>query len=91
MKMPLSCQPSPPFSNFIDNPQASTSTACSFCCLVSLTEWVIVPHLCFILLNDIMDLDMSSLGTLVPEEPCCVFYTTRHQIYGDLTHNEVFC
>ena len=34
------CIANPPFSNFVhmQPPQASTSTACSFCCLVSLTE-----------------------------------------------------
>ena len=29
---------------------------CSFCCLVSLAEWVIAPYLMLFLLNDIMDL-----------------------------------
>ena len=39
---------------------------CSFCCLVSLAEWVIASHLrCAILLNDIMDVHMSSLRTLM--------------------------
>ena len=32
---------------------------------------------CVILLNDIMSLQMSTLGTLLLDEPCCVFYTTR--------------
>ena len=31
-----------------------------------------------ILLYDIMDLNLSSLGTIVLAAPCCVFYTTRH-------------
>ena len=43
-----------------------------------------------ILFDNIMDLHMPSLGILVPEEPCCVFYTTRYQIYWGLTYNEVF-
>ena len=30
---------------------------------------------CVFSLNDIMDLQMSSLGTLVPEQPCYVFHT----------------
>ena len=34
----------------------------------------------------ILDLHMSSLGTLVPEEPWCAFYATRHQVYWGLTH-----
>ena len=39
---------------------------CSFCCLVSLAELVIASHLrCAILLNDIMDVHMSSLRTLM--------------------------
>ena len=29
---------------------------------------------------------MSSLGTIVPEGPCFVFYATRHQVYRGLTH-----
>ena len=33
----------------------------------------------FFLLNDTMDLHMSSLGTLVLQGPCGVFYATRHQ------------
>ena len=41
---------------------------------------------CVILLNDNMDLHMSSLGTLVPEEPWCVFYATRRQVYWGLAH-----
>ena len=58
---------------------------CSFCCSVSLAEWVMMLHLMcyFTLLNDIyiylyiyiyiyidnIDLHMSSLGTLVLEGP----------------------
>ena len=42
------------------------------------------------LLNFIMDLHLSSLGTLVPEGPCCVFYVTRHQVYRGMTRNMVF-
>ena len=50
---------------------------------------------CATLLNDNMDLHMSSLGTLVPRTrrtliPQCVFYATRRQIYWGLTHNVVF-
>ena len=40
-------------------------------------------------INDIMDLHMSSLGTLVPGLRC-VFYATSYQVYEGLTHNEVF-
>ena len=38
-----------------------------------------------------MDLYMTSLGTLVSEQPCCVFYARRHQVYCDLTYNVVYC
>ena len=75
----------PPFSNFIQPhfPVASyPHPNCSFCCLVSLTERVIVaPHLMRYFTYDIKDLYMSSIGTLVPERPWCVFYGTRHQVY----------
>ena len=43
-----------------------------------------------ILLNDIINLHVSSLGTLVPRGPYCVFYATRHQAYWGLTHGIVF-
>ena len=46
---------------------------------------------CVILLSRIMDLYMSSLGTLVPEVPYFVFYATRRQVYWGLTHNVFFC
>ena len=34
-----------------------------------------------ILLNDIMNLHMSSLGILVPEGTSCVFHTTTRQVW----------
>ena len=37
-----------------------------------------------------MDLQMSSLSTLVPEGPWCVFYLTRCQVYQGLANNMVF-
>ena len=47
--------------------------------------------LCVILINDIMDLNLSSLGNLVLTTPCCVFYATRNQIYTRCnTNNMVF-
>ena len=33
---------------------------------------------------------MLSLGTILPYQPCCVFYATRHQVYWGLIHNMVF-
>ena len=41
---------------------------------------------CAILLNDLMNLHMSSLDTFVSERPWCVFYSTRSQFYWGLTH-----
>ena len=40
---------------------------------------------CFVSLNDITDLHMSSLGILVPEWPSSMFYATRRQVYWGLT------
>ena len=45
---------------------------------------------CATLLNDNIDLHMSSLGTLVPEGHWRVFYVTRSQVYWDLTQNVAF-
>ena len=45
----------------------------------------------FNLVDDIMDLHMSIIGTLVPEERCCVFYTTMYRIYWSLTYHTIFC
>ena len=42
--------------------------------LATLAECEITPDLYVILLDDIMDLNLSSLGTLVPAAPCSVFY-----------------
>ena len=59
----------PPSSNFV-HPLLSCCLQphphCSFSCLVSLAELVIASHLrCAILLNDIMDVHMPSLRTLM--------------------------
>ena len=90
---PLYSLPPPPphpFSNFVQPPP--------FPChlqppppllFLSLNGWS--HHIwCAILLN-IMDLHMSSLGTLVPKEPWSVFYAKRRQVYWGLTHHVVFC
>ena len=57
---------------------------------VSMAEWVITPHsMCYF--NDIMDLHMSSHGTLAPEGPWCVFYATGHKVYWGVTQCGFFC
>ena len=43
------------------------------------------------MLNDVMDLHTSSLGTLVPGGTCCVFYAIRCQVYWGLIYNVVSC
>ena len=45
-----------------------------------LVEFVIMPYL-IVILNNITDLHLSNLGTVVPESPCYVFYATRCQFY----------
>ena len=73
MKTPLCCLP------YLYQILSNLSPAL-FCCLVSLTEWVIMPHLmCYFLVYDIMDLHMSSLGTLVLQRFCGMFHATWHQ------------
>ena len=62
----------------------------SFCCPVSLTEWVIMPNvMCHFLFNDMMDLHMLSLGTLVPQRSCRVFYAKRLQFTEVYTHKDM--
>ena len=95
--LPLPCQlqPPPPIQILFNlTPSLSTPTptpnALSLVLFLWLNGWL--HHIwCATLLNDIMDLHISSLGNLVPEEPRCVFYTLRHQVYWGLTHNMVFC
>ena len=92
MKTPLYCLP--PISNFVHPPPSFPVASnphphSSFCCLVSLAEWVIAPHLMcyFTFLMILWNLHiMSGLGTLVSERPWCVFYATKHQVYWGLTH-----
>ena len=91
---PLYCLP-PPFFQIIPPPPTSLSlpTPNPSVLYVVLFLWLngLSRHIwCSILLNDNMDLRMSSLGTLVLEGPWCVFYATRRQVYGGLTHNVVF-
>ena len=79
------CQP-PPFLL----PPTPTLPALSVVLFLWLDGWSRYI-ICTILLNDIMDLQMPSVGTLVPEGPWCVFYATRRQVCRALTHNVAFC
>ena len=78
-----------PFSRFCPPPTSLSpptliSTVLSVFIFLWLSGWL--HHIwCAILLNDNMHLHKSSLGTLVPEEPWCVFYSTRHQVDWGLT------
>ena len=70
-KTPIFWRPScivyPHFSNFFHSPPYF------FCCLDSLAKCVWSGHLsCIVLLNDIMNLHLWNLGTLVLVAPCCV-------------------
>ena len=47
-------------------------------------------HATFDVLHYLADLQMSSLGTLVPEGPWCMFYARRHHVCQGLIHNVVF-
>ena len=80
----LSMPPTPPphfpvTPNLTPTPLVFLLSCFYFCC----------PVCCLfaILLNDNMDLHILSLSTLVSEGPWCVFYATRCQVYGGLTHN----
>ena len=91
---PLLPTPPPPFQYLSNPPSLSppnpTPTAISIVLFLWLNGWS--SHTwCAVLVNDIMDLHMSSLGTLVPEGPWCVFYATRHEVYWGLTYNVAFC
>ena len=59
------------------SPPTSTPTVISVVLFLWLNGWS--HHM----IN--MDLHISSLGTLVPEGPWCMFFATRHQVYWGLT------
>ena len=83
------CPPPPPTTPTSLPPRTHSPTALSVVMFLWLNGWS--HHIwCVILVNNDMDLYMSSLGTLVPEGPWCLFYATRRQIYRSLTHNVVF-
>ena len=80
--------PPPPFSTFL-SPPTLNATALSVNIFLWINEWS--RHIWYtILLNDNIDLQMSSLATLVLEGPWFVFYATRQQFYWGMTHNVVF-
>ena len=98
MKTPYIAYPPPPIlfqilSNTLSStflsPPTSTQTVLSVVLFLWLNGWS-CHSWCAILLNNNMDLHMSSHGTLVPEGPWCVFYATRCQAYWGLTYNVVF-
>ena len=80
------------FSNFVQqlpptslSSQTPTPIVFSVALFIWLNEWSDYIW-CAILCNDKMDLHMSSLHTLVPKGPWCVFYATRCQVSWGLTH-----
>ena len=78
-----------PLSPTFLSPPTSTPTVLSAVLFLWLNGWS--HHIwCAILLNNNMGLHMSSVGTLVPEGPWCVFYATRRQVYWGRTHNVIF-
>ena len=80
------CPPPTPTSV---SPPTPTPTVLSVVLFLWLFLWS--RHIwCAVLLNGNMDLYMSSLCTLVPEGPWCVFYAIRRQVYWGLTHNVGF-
>ena len=87
---PYIAYPPPPSSfKFCPNPASlpspnSTPTALFVDLFLWLNGWSLDIS-CVILLYDIMNRHILSLGTLVSEGPCCVFYAIRRQIYCGLT------
>ena len=82
-------QPLPPFLSLPTLDPTALFVAL-FLVLFWLNGWSLHIWLA-ILLNDIMDIHISSLGTFVPEGRWCVFYATRRQVYWRLTHNKILC
>ena len=76
----------PPFIAYFLIFQILSNTPSLFLCHLNMSSCHIS---CVILLSDIMDLHLTSLGTLVPATRCCVFYTPRNQIYGMFDTNDI--
>ena len=66
------------FFKFCSSPPPQTHTHFLLLCFFG---WMCDHATCFVLFNDIMDLNFLGLGTLVQAVPCYVFYATTHQIY----------
>ena len=76
----LSTPPPPP--TFLSPPTSPPL----FFLLSCLFSWM-GDHTTFdVLFSDNINQHMSSLGSLVPEGPGCVFYAIRHHVYFGLTH-----
>ena len=93
LKTPL-ILPTPPFSSFVQpTPLLSWPLIdLSVVLFIWLNGWS--RHIwCIILIMLWMYTcqGLSSLATLVPEGPWCVFNATKHKVYWDQTHNMVFC
>ena len=87
---------SPPiFFKFLPTPFPPTSTLTTF--LLSwffdlagdLVAFDVLFYLIVLWYVMIKALHTLSLGTIVPEGPCCVFYVIRRQVYWGLVHNVV--
>ena len=96
MKTPLYCLLLPPLQYFVHPlpppppPLFFVATNPHAVLFLFLNGWS--RHiLCSILLNDIMNLHVPSLGIFVSDGPWCVFYATRCQVYWGLPHEVVFC
>ena len=89
MKTPLYCFPPPHFFKFCLprpsppspqhrslSPPTPTPTTCSIVLFLWLNGWLLYIW-CAVLLNDSMDLHMSSHGTLAPERSWYVLYAKR--------------
>ena len=87
---PILSNPNPPFTLPVYStpiPPPPAPNALSIFLFLWLNGWS--HHIwCAILLNDIMDLHISSLSTFVPEGPWCVFYATRHQFSDLISHTQ---
>ena len=83
--------PSYIFSNFVQPPSPVATNPhphCSFCCLVSMTEWVIMPHLmCYFTYWFYGSINVEPWYLRTIRTLMCVLWNTKwHQVYCGLTH-----